>query len=66
MKDDINLYDAMVRTDLYSFVRAAFPIVSPGVPFLPNWHIESMTTHLMQVLAGDITASAPIAYQRAS
>ena len=28
--------------DLYSFIQAAFPIVSPGAAFAPNWHIEAI------------------------
>jgi hypothetical protein len=53
MRQDIPA--AMMRTDLYTFVRASFPIVSPGATFLPNWHVEGMTTSLMHVLTGDIT-----------
>jgi hypothetical protein len=37
-----NLIDAISRADFYSFVRRIFPIISPGSPFLPNWHVEAI------------------------
>ena len=43
---------AILRSDLYSFIRVAFPIVSSGQRFLPNWHIEAMAYALEQVLDG--------------
>ena len=45
---------AIIRSELYSFVRAAFPIVSGGEQFLSNWHLEAMTYRLNQVLNGSI------------
>lgn len=53
MKEKTDLLAAILRKDLYSFVRATFPVVSPGTPFLPNWHIEAMTSTLTEVLDGD-------------
>ena len=47
------LIDAILRSDLYSFVQGMFPIVSAGSPFLPNWHIEAITYALTQVLRGE-------------
>ena len=49
------LVAAILRSDLYSFIRAIFPIVSPGVAFLPNWHIEAMAFQLTRVLRGECT-----------
>jgi predicted phage terminase large subunit-like protein len=49
------LLDAILRSDLYSFLQAAFPIVSPGDTLLLNWHIEAMTYQLMRVMRGEIT-----------
>src|SRR5882757_5676683 len=49
-----NLVAAMLRSDLYSFIREAFPIVSPNGAFVPNWHIEAMAFALTQVLQGHI------------
>ena len=43
---------AIIGTDLYSFIRASFPIVSGGGEFLPNWHVEAMAYALTEVLGG--------------
>jgi len=48
------LLDAILRSDLYSFVQAAFTIVSSGDAFLPNWHLEAITYALSRVASGDI------------
>ncbi len=40
---------------LYEFVKQAWPIVEPGEPFVPSWHIEVICEHLEAVSAGDIT-----------
>lgn len=39
---------------LYEFVRQAWPIVEPGVPFIASWHIEAICEHLEAVTAGEI------------
>jgi predicted phage terminase large subunit-like protein len=49
-----SLIDAILRSDLYSFVQGIFPIVSAGSPFLPNWHVEAITYALTRVLRGEI------------
>ena len=36
------LFQAALRTDFYSFVQAAFPVVSGGKRLQPNWHLEAM------------------------
>ncbi len=51
---DPNLARAILRSDLYCFIQAAFPIVSPGVAFAANWHIEAIAFALTRVLAGEI------------
>jgi hypothetical protein len=43
---------AIIGTDLHSFIRASFPIVSGGDEFLPNWHVEAMAYALAEVLGG--------------
>src|SRR5215207_5604600 len=48
------LLDAILRSDLYSFVQAAFTIVSSGDAFVPNWHLEAITYALSQVASGKI------------
>jgi predicted phage terminase large subunit-like protein len=48
------VFDAILRSDLYAFVRKTFPIVSGGNAFLPNWHIEAITYALARVMRGEI------------
>ena len=36
------------------FVRQAWPIIEPGAPYLPNWHIELIGEYLEAVSAGEI------------
>jgi hypothetical protein len=43
---------AIIGTDLYSFIRASFPIVAGGRQFLPNWHVEAMSYELSEVMRG--------------
>jgi len=54
MSADPQLIRAILRDDLYSFIRAIFPVVSPGEPFAPNWHIEAIAYQLTRLLAGEI------------
>jgi predicted phage terminase large subunit-like protein len=49
------LISAVLSSDLYSFVQAAFPIVAAGQGLLRNWHIEAMAYALERVLRGEIT-----------
>jgi hypothetical protein len=44
----------LLRTDLYLFLQAAFPIVAAQGQFLCNWHVEAMTYALYRVLIGEI------------
>jgi predicted phage terminase large subunit-like protein len=44
---------SILRSDLHSFVQAAFPIVSTGDTFLGNWHLEAITNALSGVLRGE-------------
>lgn len=39
---------------LYEFVRQAWPVVEPGVPFIPSWHIEEICEHLEAVSSGEL------------
>lgn len=36
-------------------MRAAWHVIEPGNPYVPNWHIDAMCEHLEAVTAGDIT-----------
>ena len=48
------LVGALIRTDLYTFTQAAFPIVAAQGRFLRNWHVEAITYALHRVLIGEI------------
>ena len=50
--DTATVAAAIIRNDLYSFVRASFPIVSGGDRFLPNWHVDALCSELTQVVTG--------------
>lgn len=39
---------------LYEFVKQAWHVVEPGVPFIPSWHIEEICEHLEAITAGEI------------
>ena len=54
MNADPRLVRAILREDLYSFIQATFPIVSPGTPFASNWHIEAIAYQLSRVIEGEI------------
>lgn len=36
------------------FVRQAWHVVEPGVPFIPSWHIDAICEHLVAVTNGQI------------
>ena len=40
--------------DLYEFVKQAWHVVEPGVPFVPGWHIELICEHLQAITTGEI------------
>ena len=46
---------ALIERSLYSFVKAAWPIVEPEIEFKENWHITAICDHLQAVARGDIT-----------
>ena len=52
MKSDPALVAAILRRNLFSFIRGTFPIVAPGASFTPNWHLEAIAYALTQVLEG--------------
>ena len=50
---DPRLVGALLRRDFYSFVQAAFPVVSGQGQFLPNWHVEAIAFALTHALQGE-------------
>jgi len=51
--DDVTLKQDAERS-LYDFIVQAWPIIEPGTPFLPNWHLQLICEHLEAVKAGEI------------
>jgi predicted phage terminase large subunit-like protein len=49
------LLEAILRADLRSFIRKVFSTVSPGEPYLHNWHIETIAYQLERVFLGETT-----------
>lgn len=43
------------QSSLSAFVRAAWPVLEPGTPYLHNWHIDLISEHLEAVTRGEIT-----------
>jgi len=48
------VFSLLLRSELRVFVRKSFLTILPGTPYLPNWHVDAIVHHLMQVHAGDI------------
>jgi hypothetical protein len=51
---NLMLLDALLREDLASFIRKSFYTIAAGQRFRPNWHIEVLAWHLVQVYLGII------------
>lgn len=48
------ILSAVLRKDFSSFIAKGFQVVSPGEPFIPNWHIDVLADYLMRVHRGEI------------
>jgi hypothetical protein len=48
-------YRALLRRDLYAFSQRCFYELNPTTAFLPNWHIEVVTSALEGCRRGEIT-----------
>ena len=53
MTDTQTLY-ALLRSDLSSFIHRTFQTVTPGTPYLHNWHIDAMAHVLERCYQGEI------------
>lgn len=42
------------QDNLRAFVKEAWPVVEPGVPYVHGWHIDAICDHLSAVATGDI------------
>ena len=47
-----DLFEAVLRSDLYAFVQAAFPIVAGGQVLQRNWHLQAIAAALTDVING--------------
>lgn len=54
MASDKSTLNALLRADLYSFIQRAFGVLSPGVTFMGNWHVEAMAHQLTRCYRGEI------------
>lgn len=46
--------DALLRTDLLTFIGKAHGVISPGTTFAPSWHLDAIAHVLGEVEAGQI------------
>jgi predicted phage terminase large subunit-like protein len=52
----LELFDAgTARRDFKQFVKAAWPQIEPGRPFVSGWHLDAIADHLEAVSCGNIT-----------
>jgi len=47
-------YD-LCEGSFYHFLKAAWPVLEPGQPFVDNWHLARMADHLQAMEEGDLT-----------
>jgi predicted phage terminase large subunit-like protein len=45
----------VAEKSLYEFVKQAWHVVEPGVPFIESWHIQVICDHLQAITEGHIT-----------
>lgn len=54
MINDFKLLNALLRTDLSSFIKRSFNIVNPAEEFIDNWHIDMLADYLTLIEKGEI------------
>jgi predicted phage terminase large subunit-like protein len=42
-------------TSFREFIPAAWHVVEPAIPFVPNWHVDAIGDHLDAIVRGEIT-----------
>ncbi|HEY7414673.1 MAG TPA: hypothetical protein VH593_05740, partial [Ktedonobacteraceae bacterium] len=50
----ITVQAEQARRDFSLFVKLAWPIIEPGTPFVPGWHLDAIAEHLQAVSEGHI------------
>ena len=53
MKIDLDLVNAIYRTNFGAFAYRAFEAINPGQPLIANWHIDVICYQLQQMVNGD-------------
>lgn len=48
------MLQSVLRTDLSAFIAKSFGTVSPGIEYLPNWHMRAIAHQLERVRRGEI------------
>jgi predicted phage terminase large subunit-like protein len=46
----------LCQRSFYSFVKLAFPVILPGVPYIDNWHIRVVTGYLQALVEDRVPA----------
>ncbi|MDI1228560.1 MAG: hypothetical protein PSY14_12830 [bacterium] len=54
MNFDLSDLDAVLREDLYSFIRKTYQTLEPMQQLLGNWHLEAIARHLERCMTGEI------------
>ena len=48
-----DVYEALLRENLYYFVRKSFETLHPGQEFIPAWHVEAICRQLEKIANGE-------------
>ena len=51
---DRAFHDVIVRSNFEAFLRRCFMTVNPGIPYLPNWHIDAIAHQLHRLRRGEV------------
>ncbi|ABE61679.1 Phage uncharacterized protein-like protein [Nitrobacter hamburgensis X14] len=54
MKNEIDLFNAILRSNFASFVHRSVRTLNPGSAFIPNYHIDAIAYQLERIRRGDI------------
>lgn len=54
-EDFLNIDRELCKRSLAEFVKAAWPVVDPGMPLKWGWHMDAVCEHLEAITRGDIT-----------
>lgn len=52
--DLLNVERELYKRSFIEFVKAAWPILEPGQPYVHNWHMDAIAQHLEAVTSGEI------------